>query len=893
MRGGWIVLSVLLGLSSAAHGSFVNWETPHVSPLAMTSDGSRLLAVNTPDNRLEVFDLTSGLPVLAGSIPVGLDPVSVRARTDDEVWVVNHISDSVSIVDLPSGSVVATIQTLDEPADVVFAGVPERAFVSCSQLNRVQVFDPTDPGEPLATFKINGEDPRAMAVSADGSEVYVAIFESGNASTILSGGTTALFSPLADQTGPYGGENPPPNVGDEFVPPQNPLNPDPPRVSLIVKKGANGLWMDDNNGNWTPWISGLKSFWSERPVGWDMPDRDVAVIDADTLAVDYVHSLMNLNMALAVNPATGDLTVVGTDGINEVRFEPNLNGVFLRVNAAVVDPDNGSSDVLDLNPHLDYSIATLPPSERAQSIGDPRGIAWNAAGTKAYVTGMGSNNVVAIDENGLRTGSPPIEVGEGPTGIVLDEARQQLYVINKFAASISTVRLSDETEIARLDFFDPSPTAIKVGRRHLYDTHETSGLGHLSCASCHVDARIDRLAWELGNPAGEMKDSSAQNLGRWNELLDSGFDDAWHPMKGPMVTQTLQDIIGKEPHHWRGDRDGLEEFNQTFDNLQGDDNQLTDAEMQEFEDFLATIHFPPNPHRLLDNSFSTDLVLEFQFSTGKFSPRGTPLPNGNAARGLELFRPPNFLDTPFSCNTCHTLPSGVGTSYELIGNDLVEIPKGPNGEAHSGLVSVDGDRQRNLVVPHLRNLYERIGYDVTQMENNAGFGFAHDGVFDSLATFFRLGFPGIQSDQDLADVIALMLSFSGSDMPEQGGGRFEPPGPPSLDAHAAVGKQITVVDPGALTDEERGFVQAVAGMAQQNVIDLVAKGIWQGELRGYFYVGDGLFQSDRLAETLTPQELVSRAGAGTELTITVVPEGSGVRIGIDRDEDGVLDGDEG
>ena len=36
--------------------------------------------------------------------------------------------------------------------------------------------------------------------------------------------------------------------------------------------------------------------------------------------------------------------------------------------------------------------------------------------------------------------------------------------------------------------------------------------------------------------------------------LSGGFQD-FHPMKGPMTTQTFQDIIGKEPLHWRGDRD--------------------------------------------------------------------------------------------------------------------------------------------------------------------------------------------------------------------------------------------------------------------------------------------------------------------------------------------------
>ena len=125
--------------SSTIAQTFVNWESPHVSPIDLTPDGSLLLAVNTADNRLEVFTVSvSGLTAL-GSIPVGLDPVSVRARTDTEAWVVNHVSDTVSIVDLVTMNVTATLYPGDEPADVVFAGIPERAFVTVSQLNQVKV----------------------------------------------------------------------------------------------------------------------------------------------------------------------------------------------------------------------------------------------------------------------------------------------------------------------------------------------------------------------------------------------------------------------------------------------------------------------------------------------------------------------------------------------------------------------------------------------------------------------------------------------------------------------------------------------------------------------------------------------------------------------------------
>src|SRR5262249_17394950 len=151
----------------------------------MTPDGTRLLVCNTADNRLEVFDLTRGTPALVSEIPVGLDPISVRAHGNSQAWVVNNISDSVSVVDLAARNVINTLRTKDEPSDVIFAGSPERAFVSCSQANTVQVFDPVSLAAAPTDIAINGEDPRALAVSPDGLTVYAAIFNSGNATTVL------------------------------------------------------------------------------------------------------------------------------------------------------------------------------------------------------------------------------------------------------------------------------------------------------------------------------------------------------------------------------------------------------------------------------------------------------------------------------------------------------------------------------------------------------------------------------------------------------------------------------------------------------------------------------------------------------------------------------------
>jgi hypothetical protein len=114
--------------------------------------------------------------------------------------------------------------------------------------------------------------------------------------------------------------------------------------------------------------------------------------------------------------------------------------------------------------------------------------------------------------------------------------------------------------LTQVSLFDPTPEAIRVGRKHLYDALD-SGLGHVvrlvprGCA--HGPAGVGP-----GRSPGEVKAFTGQNLAR--EPTTPLRRLPAPPMKGPMTTQTLQDIIGKEPHHWRGDRDGIEEFNGAF-----------------------------------------------------------------------------------------------------------------------------------------------------------------------------------------------------------------------------------------------------------------------------------------------------------------------------------------
>src|SRR5215203_2703481 len=114
--------------TAEASSPYTLFESGQVRPLAMSPDKRHLFAVNTPDNRLEVFRIQGNGLVKTDSIPVGLEPVAVAARSNREVWVVNHLSDSVSVVELDddsTGHVERTLLVGDEPRDIVFAG-PER-----------------------------------------------------------------------------------------------------------------------------------------------------------------------------------------------------------------------------------------------------------------------------------------------------------------------------------------------------------------------------------------------------------------------------------------------------------------------------------------------------------------------------------------------------------------------------------------------------------------------------------------------------------------------------------------------------------------------------------------------------------------------------------------------
>ena len=899
-------VSLLAAGGGSAASSFAVFESGQVRPLAISPGGTRLFAVNTPDNSLEVFAIVPHGLEHRVSIPVGLEPVAVAARTDTEVWVVNHLSDSISIVALDassdSGRVVRTLHVGDEPRDLVFAGPGgSRAFITTAHRGQntrrdpqlttpgvgradVWVFDANQLGDmrggtPLTVITLFTDTPRALAATPDGRRVYAAGFHSGNRTTIVS-----------ELTVPFGAELPP-TENFEGVP--------QPRVGLIAK------W------NGSHWLDELGRIWDSR-INFRLPDKDVFAIDAmapvpaaipGTGGVYTGVGTILYNMA--INPVSGKIYVSNTEALNQLRFEGpgtfagrTVRGHHNENRITVLD--GASVHPRHLNKHIDYSAccAAVPNAENALSLALPMGMAVSGDGGTLYVAAMGSGKVGVYDTQALEAdvfqpdlaNQIPVS-GGGPTGVVLNAAGNHLYVLTRFDNAISVVDTASKQEIQHVAMVNPEPSSVTAGRRFLYDASFTSSHGDSACATCHVFGDFDSLAWDLGNP----DDTTAPNLNPFTvDLAPFPADPSFLPMKGPVTTQSLRGMANHGPMHWRGDRTGADDapnaqpdsgafdedaafrkFQLGFVNLLGRHEPLPDPDMQAFADFILQVMYPPNPIRNLDNSLTLSQAL-----------------------GRSIFLDRVTTSGVSSCQGCHRLEPRANAELG------VSIPGffGTDGRS-----SRTGGRPQMIKVPHLRNLYQKIGMfgfpdqinlpGVVQPvpgmsgfmgDQVRGFGFLSAGDFDTLVRFHSViqfnslnplapnpeGFaPGLIGDIERRLVESFLLAFDTNHAP-------------------MVGQQITLSKASSLSSHVR--LSVMLARAEAGDCDLVAKAGAGSFARGYLYAGGGMFTTDTASASAVPDFLLRVVATlpGQETTYTCVPAGSGRRIGVDRDLDGVLDGDE-
>ena len=506
-------------------------------------------------------------------------------------------------------------------------------------------------------------------------------------------------------------------------------------------------------------------------------------------------------------------------------------------------------------------------------------MAVSGNGQTLYVAAFGSSQVGVFNTAQLEadTFTPDanshINVsGGGPSGLVLDELRNRLYVLTRFDNGLSVIDTGAASETAHLSLYSPEPASVVQGRPLLYDAVFTSSNGEASCSSCHIFGDLDSLAWDLGNPDDvKIPNPLPKKLQIVAQLGGSTIDfDNFHPMKGPMAVQTLRGMAHHGAMHWRGDRAdqngdifnediAFRNFRVAFPGLVGRASQIPESDMQKFSDFILQVMLPPNPIRNLDNSLNADQQAGRNFMTG--SRRS----DGLAAGG----------GTGFNCVGCHTLNAAQG----FFGAD--------------GQASFENETQV-MKVAHLRNLYQKVGMfgmtgvDFFNSGDNGfkgnqirGFGFLHDGSVDTVFRFLQatvfnnaqLSLVGFQNDTQRRQVEQFVLAFD-------------------TDIAPIVGQQVTLTSSNAASVSTR--IALLIARAAAGECDLIVKGTVGGQPRGWYRNGAGTFRSDRAVEPLLSDASLRAvaATAGQELTYTAAPLGAALRAGVDRDEDGFFDADE-
>ncbi len=836
-------------------------------------------------------------------MPVGVEPVAVAAHSDSEVWVVNHLSpNSVSVVkidDDANGGVVRTLLVGDEPRDVVFAGRNhDRAFITTAHRGQNIPFDPqlTTPGvgradvwifdaknlgstlggDPLTIVNLFSDTPRALAVTPDGHHVYAAGFHSGNRTTSIS---LDAFQP--------GGAGPPPGAAHQ-------------------RRRRAGARLDHHRQVRRPALGrrggarlGRQDRVQPARQGRLRHRRPGQPACRGGRGGEHVCRRGHHPLRHGGQPRVrARLRVQHRRPQRRQSFEgpgifaghsASIRGHFAENHITILDP-SGTVTPRHLNKHINYGscCAPIPNAENAKSLALPTGLAVSDDGQTLYVAAMGSSKIgffkTATLENDTFVPSTANQItvtGGGPTGLVLDTAGHRLYALTRFDDSISIIDTKQHAEVGHVAMHNPEPPTVTTGRRFLYDASFSSAHGDSACATCHVFGDDDSLAWNLGNPDGTV----LNDPGPFATPL-FGLPTSFHPMKGPMITQSLRGLENGGPMHWRGDRTG------------GNDAPTAQPDSGSFDErgrrsrssrrgspicwagrarsprptwtpsrtTSSQLRYPPNPIRNLDNSLT---------------PR--------SAGGARLLRE----RSPVRRRVLHL--HHVPHALDPQGNPGTDAPQASSAPAASRRSTPSRSSSQG---PQLRNLYQKVGMFgmapnsffisdpfVFTGDQVRGFGFVHDGSLDTVHRFH--GSAGFSA---LASPSGFPLDAQGSEMRSRIEAyimafRLEPRARRRAagDAHHRQPRR------------RRGRIAPCSRRAQPRASAISspragsARSSWASST-------SATATSSPIARMPPPIDEAWLRTIGTiggrALTFTCVPPGEGVRVALDRDQDGYFDGDE-
>jgi YVTN family beta-propeller protein len=380
-----------------------------------------------------------------------------------EVFVANHASDNVSVINDTMNTVVATVPVPNGPSALAYDSATGEVFVTADNPDNVSVINDSTNAE-VTTLAVGGT-PNGVAYDSGKREVFVAI-DGPNTVSVISDMTDAVVASI--------------EVGFE-----------PTDVAYDSGKGE--IFVTNSNSNSVSVISDTtNTVVANIPVrsypegaAYDSARGEVFVADAGSSTVSVISDTNN-TIVSTITVGSPPSALAYDKGRGEVFVTDSPNYLALGNVSVISDSTN-------------TVVATIPAGI------NPQGVAYDSGRGEVFVTheniGSSRGNVSVIsDANNTVVASIP--VGSIPSGLAYDSGKGEIFVINLGSNTIDMISDANNTVTASLQLplgTDPEGLAYISGKGEIYVTDLNSyNLSVISDGTDSVVATIDVGSGPLG-----------------------------------------------------------------------------------------------------------------------------------------------------------------------------------------------------------------------------------------------------------------------------------------------------------------------------------------------------------------------------------------------------------
>ncbi len=493
--------------------------TVGTNPSALAVSGNYAYVANQGSNTVSVIDTRTGqlvdtnlaTPTVIDPITVGTSPSAVVATSNGKVYVANSGSGTVSVISTSTNKVTKTIQVGSSPQGLAISPDGSKVYVANTGSGTVSVINTSSDAlvdvNPATWWAVDsiavGSSPTGLAVSPDGTRLYVANKGSGTVSVINTANygvtktITAGTQPTSVAVSPDNKSVYVTNIGSSTVTvidaTSAATNAYTVRKTIAlgtgvspssVKFSPDGSLAYVANGNDTISVIDTRSTTLARTLAIDPAaetgGHGIAVsADGNTLyvtdAVDRNVRVLKLVHVNTAPTATGAPTVIGTDpATGRSRDSVNVTDIdgdkLTYTTSSTAAPSSGTVSYSAATGTYTYTPTDAARQQAAQtSTEDYDHFTVNVSDGQA-ITAVPVTVVIspkAAVPPPPSTGTPtttPIPVGSNPNGVAV--AGNQAYVVNA-DSTVSVIDTNSGQVVKTIDvgYWPSRATAAPDGKR--------------------------------------------------------------------------------------------------------------------------------------------------------------------------------------------------------------------------------------------------------------------------------------------------------------------------------------------------------------------------------------------------------------------------------------------